>query len=88
MAILITGLGNPGKQYEGTRHNIGFAVLDALAEKKGLSFESGRFGLVCKFQMSGRLIYLLKPTGGSVLYFSYVLVGVAPFPEVAYFNKL
>lgn len=61
LAILITGLGNPGKQYEGTRHNIGFAVLDALAEKKGLRFEAGRLGEVCKMQLSGKTIFLLKP---------------------------
>ena len=61
MAVLITGLGNPGKQYDGTRHNIGFAVLDALAAKKGLAFESSRLGEVCKFPMSGQMVFLLKP---------------------------
>ena len=61
MAILITGLGNPGKQYDGTRHNIGFAVLDAIAAKKGIRLESSRFGEVCRFQMSGQTVCLLKP---------------------------
>jgi PTH1 family peptidyl-tRNA hydrolase len=61
LAILITGLGNPGKQYDGTRHNIGFAVLDALAKKKGVGFESARFGQLCRFQMAGQIICLLKP---------------------------
>jgi PTH1 family peptidyl-tRNA hydrolase len=61
MAIILTGLGNPGEKYEGTRHNIGFAVLDALAAKKGLRFETGRLGEVCKLQMSGNTVYLLKP---------------------------
>ncbi len=37
---LVVGLGNPGKEYESTRHNIGFAVLDRLAEKFGCSFRS------------------------------------------------
>ena len=61
MAFLLVGLGNPGAKYEGTRHNIGFAVLNTLADKKGLVFESGRLGEICKFQMSGQTVYLLKP---------------------------
>ena len=62
MAFLLVGLGNIGEKYNGTRHNIGFAVLDALAKKKGLTFESGRLADVCKFQMAGNTVYLLKPT--------------------------
>ena len=37
---LIVGLGNPGKEYENTRHNIGFSLLDVIAKDKGLSFDS------------------------------------------------
>jgi PTH1 family peptidyl-tRNA hydrolase len=40
---LIVGLGNPGKEYEKTRHNAGFRVLDALAEKVGASFDRAKF---------------------------------------------
>lgn len=61
MAFILVGLGNPGIKYEGTRHNIGFAVLNTLAAKKGLVFETGRLGEICKFQMSGQMVYLLKP---------------------------
>lgn len=38
----MVGLGNPGKKYENTRHNVGFMVLDALAEKLGLTWEEGK----------------------------------------------
>ena len=74
LAYLITGLGNPGKKYEGTRHNIGFAVLDALAKKKGVNFEISRYGELAKFQLGGQSICLLKPStfmnlsGDAVLY--------------------
>ena len=40
---LIVGLGNPGKQYEQTRHNIGFVVIDALAEKLHISLDQAKF---------------------------------------------
>lgn len=40
---LIVGLGNPGKQYENTRHNIGFMILDELAKSWGVSFDKNKF---------------------------------------------
>jgi PTH1 family peptidyl-tRNA hydrolase len=45
MKYLIVGLGNPGKEYEGTRHNIGFSALDAIAQKRNASFEVSRLGM-------------------------------------------
>lgn len=61
---LIAGLGNPGKEYEGTRHNIGFAVLDALAAKLGASFskESKWDAYLAKAMHNGTDLALLKPT--------------------------
>lgn len=60
--FLVTGLGNIGSEYAGTRHNIGFQVLDRLAEEAGFSFESGRLGEVGSFRMKGRPVICLKPT--------------------------
>ena len=59
---LIVGLGNPGKEYENTRHNIGFMVLDKYANKNGLSFQQEKFnGLYLDFQVNGEKVILLKP---------------------------
>lgn len=60
---LIVGLGNPGKAYEGTRHNIGFAALDKLAQKHGFSFR-GKAELKSKVatgQIGDTPVILLKP---------------------------
>jgi PTH1 family peptidyl-tRNA hydrolase len=61
MKYLITGLGNPGNEYENTRHNIGFSVLDYLANQENLIFESARHGLTTTFKFKGRSLILLKP---------------------------
>lgn len=61
---LIAGLGNPGREFEGTRHNIGFAVLDALASRLGVSFskESKWDAFVAKVEIHNTHVSLLKPT--------------------------
>lgn len=59
---LIVGLGNPGYEYENTRHNTGFMVLDKMAESVGVSFEDKRYGYVAETSMKGRKVFLLKPT--------------------------
>lgn len=62
MKYLIVGLGNPGPEYELTRHNIGFLTLDRLADIKGEAFSSDRLADVAEIKHKGRQIYLIKPT--------------------------
>lgn len=62
MKYLIVGLGNIGAQYENTRHNVGFSVLDALAAQCGGTFVSDRYGSVCEIKHKGRTLLLLKPS--------------------------
>jgi PTH1 family peptidyl-tRNA hydrolase len=54
-------LGNIGKEYEETRHNIGFMILDALAKASNISFSDKRYGFVAEMKHAGRTLVLLKP---------------------------
>ncbi len=74
---LIVGLGNPGKEYERTRHNCGFRALDILADKLGCKVDKAKFqGLYGQTVVNGQKLYLLKPltymnlSGRSVLQLS------------------
>lgn len=59
---LLVGLGNPGSEYEGTRHNIGFDIIDAIAEKLSITFETGKGPfLSAEGRFKGRNITLIKP---------------------------
>lgn len=59
---IIAGLGNPGKQYEGTRHNIGWQVIDVLADKHGIRVLENKFkGLIGKGMIHGEKVILAKP---------------------------
>ncbi len=60
--FLIVGLGNPGKEYENTRHNVGFMVADALHEAYRFGGFREKFdGLIAEGQIEGEKVYLLKP---------------------------
>ena len=61
MKYLIVGLGNIGPEYQDTRHNIGFSVLDAFAKASNAIFEDKRYGAVCEVKIKGRTLILLKP---------------------------
>ena len=62
MKCLIVGLGNPGPEYELTRHNVGFRVADALqALNKGTPFKLERYGWLSEYTQKGQSIYVLKP---------------------------
>ena len=71
---LIVGLGNIGKEYHNTRHNIGFKILDYLAKVESLTFETQKLGALTTYKFKGRTFILLKPStfmnlsGKSVLY--------------------
>ncbi len=74
---LIVGLGNPGKEYERSRHNCGFRAVEMLADKLGCRIDKGKFqGLYGQTQYNGKKLFLLKPltymnlSGRSVLQLS------------------
>ena len=62
MKYLIVGLGNIGAEYQGTRNNIGFTVLDALAEASNTSFTTGRYGDIARMRLKNQQLVLLKPS--------------------------
>ena len=59
--LLVVGLGNPGRQYERTRHNVGWLVVDELARRLGGSFRSKFSGALAEVRAGERRLALLKP---------------------------
>jgi PTH1 family peptidyl-tRNA hydrolase len=62
MAFLIVGLGNIGAEYAGTRHNIGFSVLDAFARASNAVFTDARYGARAELRIKGKTFILIKPS--------------------------
>jgi len=62
MKYLIAGLGNMGAEYDDTRHNVGFEVVDALAKEFNVSFKNEQLGDIAEFKHRGRTVVLLKPS--------------------------
>lgn len=62
MKYLIVGLGNPGFQYENTRHNVGFKVLEELIEGSQTKFSIDKLGNIAEFKFKGRTLVLLQPS--------------------------
>jgi len=62
MKYLVVGLGNMHPDYDGTRHNIGFEVVDMLAQNGGATFKNDTLGDLCMIKHKGRFIHLLKPS--------------------------
>lgn len=59
---IIVGLGNPGKQYEHTRHNVGFEVIDILADRIGICIEEKKHKALCgRGILEGQKVVLVKP---------------------------
>lgn len=60
--FLIVGLGNIGEEYEGTRHNVGFEVVDYIANEAGVKFTNDRLASVAETKFKGKTLVLIKPT--------------------------
>ena len=62
MKFLLVGLGNIGEDYTGTRHNIGFDVVETFVQKHGGFFTVSRLAQVCEMKWKGKKLTFIKPT--------------------------
>ena len=60
--FLIVGIGNIGKEYDNTRHNVGFQILDYISNEYQQDFEIVKYGQISKFRIKGKSVILLKPS--------------------------
>ncbi len=59
--LLVVGLGNPGREYQGNRHNVGWMVVDELARRHGAAFKGKFSGQLAEIRLDGHKVALLKP---------------------------
>lgn len=62
MKYLIVGLGNPGFEYENTRHNIGFKILDSFCDMYNVTFSEDKYVSITHIKFKGRALNIIKPT--------------------------
>lgn len=80
--FLIAGLGNPGKEYERTRHNVGFVAVDAIAESLGVKIDRAKFrALIAEVSLGGKRGLLMKPQ-------TFMNLSGAAIAEAASFYKI
>lgn len=79
---LVAGLGNPGREYEKTRHNVGFDVIDYMAEKYGFEVSKIKFkGLLGEYNLEGEKVLFLKPS-------TFMNLSGESIREAAFFYKI
>lgn len=79
---LVAGLGNPGREYRGTRHNVGFEVVDLIATRYGLTFEAAPADAVqAKWRTGGEVVLLVKAL-------SFMNLSGAPIAELARYYRV
>ena len=80
--FLIAGLGNPGKEYERTRHNVGFVAIDAMAESLSARIDRAKYrALICEVNLGGKRGILMKPQ-------TFMNLSGAAIAEAAAFYKI
>jgi len=62
MKYLIVGLGNPGLEYENTRHNVGFKILDSFCDKYNVIFSEDKYASITQIKFKGRALNIIKPS--------------------------